>query len=196
MKKIMMLLLCAVFLFSMTACGGDASKDAEEPAETGNTEQTKTAVVCFSGTGNTMAVAETITDVTGADLFEIIPAEKYTEEDLNYNNDTCRANMEQKDPDARPEIANDLSAVKEYSTIYLGYPIWWGTSPRIIQTFLDTYDLSGATIYTFCTSGGSDIERSIADLRTGYPDLQIVAGKRLNHASEDDVREWIDSLAE
>lgn len=224
MKKIWKLLLCSVLLFSMTACGSSASKDIsdsniseasiESTSELNNeivestednndaresTEkdpEEKTAVVCFSGTGNTMAVAETIAHVIGADLFEMIPAEKYTDEDLNYSDDNCRANKEQNDPDARPEIENDLSAVEEYRTIYLGYPIWWGTNPRIIQTFLDTNNLSDATIYTFCTSGGSGIERSISDLQASYPDLQIVTGKRLNNASENDIKEWIEGITE
>lgn len=161
-----------------------------------DTAETKTAVVCFSATGNTMAIAEKIADVTGGNLFEIIPAEKYTDEDLNYNDDNCRANEEQGDSDTRPAIENDLSAVEEYDEIYLGYPIWWGTNPRIIQTFLDTYNLADATIYTFCTSGGSGIEESITDLQTLYPDLQIVTGKRLNDASEEDVDEWISSVAQ
>lgn len=211
MKKIWTLLLCSVLLFSLTACGGNASEtdnqtvesaennaalESEENESEENESAEKNAVVCFSGTGNTMAIAEKISLVTGAELFEILPAEKYTDKDLNYNDDNCRANKEQNDPDARPAIANDLSVVKEYSTIYLGYPIWWGTNPRIIQTFLDTYELSDADIYTFCTSGGSGIERSISDLRKLYPDLQIVTGKRLNNASEDDIKEWIESISE
>lgn len=185
----------------------EATEDSESTEEINGTNESdevvleevfevKTAVICFSGTGNTMAVAETIADVTGGDLFEIIPAEKYADEDLNYNDDNCRANKEQDDPDARPAIENNLSAVEEYDTIYLGHPIWWGTNPRIIQTFLDTYDLTDTTIYTFCTSGGSGIEKSISDLQTLYPDLHIVTGKRFNNASEEDVTEWISSLAE
>lgn len=214
MKKLLSILLCFVFLFHITACGSSTRTPGEEgeTAESAFAEEVKTtesasvvktgttegkiAVVCFSGTGNTMAIAETIADVTGGDLFEIIPAEKYTEEDLNYNDDNCRANKEQADPDVRPEIENDLSEVEEYDIIYLGHPIWWGTNPRIIQTFLDTYDLTDAAIYTFCTSGGSGIEKSILDLQTLYPDLQIVTGKRLNNVSKEDVADWISTLTE
>ena len=112
----------------------EATEDSESTEEINGTNESdevvleevfevKTAVVCFSGTGNTMAVAETIADVTGGDLFEIIPAEKYADEDLNYNDDNCRANKEQDDPDARPAIENNLSAVEEYDTIYLGQMI-------------------------------------------------------------------------
>lgn len=79
------------------------------------------------------------------------------------------------------------SATTEYDIVYLGHPIWWGTVPRIIQTYLETYDLSNATIYTFCTSGGSSIDRSLSDLRAWYPTLNIVDGKRLNDASKSEI---------
>ena len=135
-----------------------------------------------------------IAEVTDSDLYEIVPEEIYTDDDLNYNDDDCRANKEQDDPDARPAIGNDLGQVTDYETIYLGHPIWWGTNPRIIQTFLDTYDLSNAKIYTFCTSGGSSIEQSVSDLRSNYPDLNIISGKRLNNATEKDIEDWISGL--
>ena len=90
----------------------------------------------------------------------------------NYNDDNCRANQEMNDDTARPAISNDLSAVSEYDVIYLGYPIWWGTAPRIIQTFI----------------------KSISDLQQLYPDINIADGKRLNNATESDIREWIQSL--
>ena len=82
----------------------------------------------------------------------------------------------------------------DYDIIYLGHPIWWGTAPRIIQTFLEKYDFSKATIYTFCTSGGSDIEKSISDLQSAYPELNIKSGKRFSNATKNDVKEWIESL--
>ncbi|MGM9959567.1 MAG: flavodoxin, partial [Erysipelotrichaceae bacterium] len=131
-----------------------------------------------------------IAEETGADIFEIIPTQAYIEEDLNYNDDNCRANKEQNDDTARPEISNGLSVTTEYDIVYLGHPIWWGTVPRIIQTYLEKYDLSGATIYTFCTSGGSSIDKSLADLRGWYPELNIVDGKRLNDATESDIKDF------
>lgn len=96
-------------------------------------------------------------------------------------------NVSETNDTARPEISNDLSATTEYDIVYLGHPIWCGTVPRIIQTYLETYDLSNATIYTFCTSGGSSIDRSLSDLRTWYPTLNIVDGKRLNDASKSEI---------
>lgn len=95
-----------------------------------------------------------MSSVLNADLYEIVPAQPYSSDDLNYNNDSCRANLEMNDEDARPEIAKDLSAAENADAIYIGYPIWWGTAPKIIYTFLESYDLSGKAIYLFCTSGG------------------------------------------
>ncbi len=170
------------------------NKQTEMDADSEQENEEKVAVVYFSGTGNTREVADLFAKETDADIFEIIPKNMYTSDDLNYNDDNCRANQEMNDESARPAISNDLSAVSEYDVIYLGYPIWWGTAPRIIQTFIESYDISGATVYMFCTSGGSGIEKSISDLQQLYPDVNIVDGKRLNDATELDIREWIRSL--
>lgn len=198
-KRILGLLLSVVFVFSLSACttSGSDGKDTTgqtEAEQPGQSDSAKTAVVFFSATGTTSEAASLIADETSADLFEIVPQEAYTSEDLNYNNDNCRANQEMGDTSARPAIKNDLSEAAEYDIIYLGYPIWHGTAPRIIQTFLESYDLSNATVYTFCTSGGSGIEQSIQDLQSSYPDIDIVSGKRLNGATEADIREWLDGL--
>lgn len=157
-------------------------------------ENIKTAVVYFSATGTTEEVAQLVAKMTDADIFEIIPETSYTREDLNYNNDNCRANREMNDNSARPAISEDMSAVSNYDVVYLGYPIWWGTVPRIIQTFLESCDLSKATVYTFCTSGSSSIKQSISDLQELYSDINIVSGKRFNGATESDVKYWLDSL--
>lgn len=170
------------------------NQQTEKGADFEQKKEQKVAVVYFSGTGNTREVANVLAKEAEADIFEIIPENMYTADDLNYNNDNCRANQEMNDDSARPSISNDLSVVSEYDVIYLGYPIWWGTAPRIIQTFIENYDISGATVYMFCTSGGSGIESSISDLQMLYPDINIVDGKRLNDATETDIREWIESL--
>ena len=216
MKKITVLIITVLVMAILTACGssaGDLSK-SEKDTEASNTtglsagteeiapetkaaettdeepKNIKIAVVYFSGTGNTKKVAEMIAAETGADIYEIVSAQAYTDEDLNYNDDNCRANKEQNDDSSRPEINNDLAETIEYDVIYLGHPIWWGTVPRIMQTYLETYDLSGATIYTFCTSGGSSIDRSLSDLKDWYPGLNIVDGKRLNDATVEDIKEY------
>lgn len=164
-------------------------------SETNSTSgEKKAAVVYFSATGTTKDVATLIAKEAEADIFEIIPEEDYTSEDLNYNDDNCRANKEMNDDKARPAISEDMSVVSEYDVIYLGYPIWWGTAPRVIQTFLESYDISRATVYTFCTSGGSGIEKSIKDLKSLYSDVNIVSGKRFSKAEEADIKKWLAGL--
>ena len=184
---------------SQTAPAPDSAAPSESGAgsepEGGNAPD-GTAVVYFSATGTTAKAAELIAEETGAELFEIVPEVPYTAEDLAYQNDSCRANQEMKDGTARPAIISDLSGVSGCGTVYLGYPIWWGTAPRIIQTFLDSGAPDGATVYLFCTSGGSGVEQSVRDLQELYPNVNIAGGKRLNGASQADVQEWINSLNE
>ena len=153
--------------------------------------ESKALVVYFSCTGNTKAVAEKIAQLTGADLYEIVPAEPYTDEDLNYNNDSCRANREMNDPAARPAIGSNTVEISAYDTVYIGYPIWWGTMPRIINTFLDTYDLSGKTVMPFCTSGGSGVSKSVSDIRAEEPAADVRDGLRASGSSDSSIDEWI-----
>ncbi|MCQ2481266.1 MAG: flavodoxin [Clostridia bacterium] len=157
------------------------------------TVTSKTAVVYFSVTGNTEKVAKTIAKEAGADLYEIKPLIPYTDADIAYGNNNCRANQEQNDSSARPEIQNDLSIVTDYDVIYLGYPIWWGTNPRIIQTFLEKYDLQNAKIYLFCTSGSSGIETSVNSLQSQFSGLNIIDGKRFANASENEIDVWLET---
>lgn len=176
-----------------TVAADESEKERQEETEIETQGNTKsTAVVYFTGTGNTKEVAEKLSDLVDGDLYQIIPENAYTQEDLDYNNDECRANQEMNDDSARPAIQNNLSVTEDYQTVYVGYPIWWGTMPRIIQTFFDTYDLSDAKIYTFCTSGSSGIETSISDLKKDYPQLNIVSGKRFQAGvSEEELQDWI-----
>lgn len=151
-------------------------------------------IVYFSATGNTEELAYKIADVTGSDIYEIVPEDPYTSEDLNYSDDSCRANQEMNDPDARPEIAGGIDNIDEYSTIILGYPIWWGTMPRIINTFLDTYDLSGKTIMPFCTSGSSGISQSVSALRNMCIQSDVTEGFRGTFSTTSaQIQNWLDS---
>ena len=172
----------------------ELSESAEPVNSEGQTAGSKAVVVYFSATGTTAEVAQCIAKTTGADILEIVPEIAYTSEDLNYHDDNCRANKEMDDDTARPAINSDLHAVSDYDIIYLGYPIWWGTAPRIIQTFMESYDLSNAAVFTFCTSGGSGIEKSVQDLQNLYPGIRVISGKRYTSASEADVQAWIGSL--
>ena len=149
----------------------------------------KVLVAYFSATGNTRPVAEKVAEATGGDLFEIVPAQPYTVADLNYNTD-CRANAEQNDPNARPAISSTVENMEQYDAVLIGYPIWWGRAPKIIHTFLETYDLSGKTIATFCTSGGSPHED--ATLRDYEPDAAWLEGRRFSGTSQ--VEDWVNGL--
>lgn len=149
-------------------------------------------VAYFTVTGNTKSAAEKISAVTGGDLYEIVPKEPYTDEDINYNNDNSRTSREMSDKSVRPEISGSVENMSEYDIIYLGYPIWWGEAPRIIDTFLESYDFSGKTIFPFCTSGGSSIDGSTNTIKEFLPTAYIGNGKRLSvNASEREIEEWV-----
>lgn len=152
----------------------------------------KSLVLYFSATGTTKKVAELIKEETKSDMIEIIPMDKYTSEDLNYNNDNSRANKEQNDKEARPEIENDIK-IDDYDVIYLGYPIWWGDIPKIILTLLENNNFQNKTIIPFCTSGGSGIEESIVTLKS-Y-NLNVMAGRRFSSGtSKSEINSWLESL--
>ena len=120
----------------------------------------KILVAVFSASGVTKNVGEEIARIAGADFFEIVPKEIYTDDDLNWMNKQSRSSVEMNDPSARPEIADTVSDMAFYDKVIVGFPIWWGVAPRIIETFLESYDFSGKTIIPFCTSGGSGVGRS------------------------------------
>ena len=149
------------------------------------------AVVYFSVTGNTKTVAEYIKSELDADIFEIVPKQQYVDADLQYNDRNTRATKEQDDKTSRPEIKNDID-ISKYDTILLGYPIWWGDCPRIIQTFIETDKLNGKNVIPFCTSGSSGISGSESTLKQ-YKDVNWQPGKRLT-TSKDEVTNWVRSL--
>ena len=155
-----------------------------------------TLVAYFSATGNTKKIAEYIVAYTGADSYDITPAIPYTTEDLNYSNSSCRANQEQNDAPCRPEISGSVENMDNYDVVYIGYPIWWGEEPRIIDTFLESYDFSDKIVIPFCTSGSSSIaasENRIANL--GVSIGNQLPGKRFSgSASEKSVSDWISTL--
>ncbi len=208
MRKILLILLTLCLAIGLAACGGGSSSDetaetdtgsvaTEEPtSETeGNNSGNGTLVVYFSVTGNTRGVAEKIADITGADVYEIKAAEEYTDEDIDYNNEDSRTTHEQNDSSARPEIGSEQLSLEGYQTIYIGYPIWWGQEPRIMDTFAESYDFDGITMIPFCTSGSSDIGESGQNLADLAGSGNWLEGKRFDGgASEDEVRTWIDGL--
>lgn len=155
-----------------------------------NNQDNKIAIIYFSATGTTKKVAEYIQEETKGDLIEIIPQEKYTNDDLNYNNNNSRANKEQNDSNARPEIANPID-INSYDIIYLGFPIWWGDVPKIILTFLDTYNLNGKTIIPFCTSHSSGISQSLNTLKNYNENVNWKDGKKFHSSAKEEINNWI-----
>ncbi len=151
----------------------------------------KILVAYFSVTGNTRPYAGQIAEKTGADLYEIIPEVPYTSKDIDYNSD-CRANKEQEDDTARPVISGSVPDFSKYETVFIGYPIWWGTCPKIIDTFMESYDFSGKKVIPFCTSGSSGISTSETHIRKVLTGAVVEKGHRAS--SKSDVDSWVESL--
>ena len=180
----------------------DAETPAEEPAEEPAESETPAAedpgsvlIAYFSATGNTEHIAEHLAGILDADLYEIVPEAPYTSEDLNYSNSDCRANQEQNDPAARPAISGGVENMADYEVIFLGYPIWWGDAPKIVSTFLESYDFDGKTIVPFCTSGSSPIGGSASGLEALTSGATWLDGQRFSgSASWETVSQWVDSL--
>ena len=164
---------------------------AEAPAEP--VQVNKSLVVVFSCTGSTKGVAEKIAALTGAELVDLVPAQPYTAEDLNYNDRSTRATVEQNTPDARPEIASEIS-LDGVTTLYLGYPIWWGQAPRIMSTFVESHDFTGITVVPFCTSGGSGAGRTGETLGEQAGTGTFLSSTRFSSGvSDSELQSWIDS---
>ena len=164
-----------------------------DPDTTPN-EGTKVLIAYFSATNNTEGIANHLDAILDADLYEITPEQPYTAADLNYNSD-CRANDEQNDPSARPAISGSVDNMEQYDVIFLGYPIWWGQAPKIISTFLESYDLSGKTIVPFCTSGSSGLGSSATNLHGLASNTTWLDGQRFSgSASRSTVESWVNGL--
>lgn len=173
--------------------GASSAPEAGDAAATGaqSPGAGSAAVVFFSCTGNTRAVAEKIAQGAGAPLLEIVPQEPYTAADLNYNAD-CRANAEQNGDVEPPALAQPIPDVAAFDTVFLGYPIWWGRAPRAVLAFVEAAGLAGKAVVPFCTSGGSGIEGSLAELEAAAPDADWRPGRRFNAGvSQSDVDAWL-----
>ena len=195
MKKIIPLLVSALMLLSLAACGSKttAPETTTAPAASGG----KTLVVYFSATGNTKAAAEAIAAATGGDLLELESAEPYTSADLDYNTAGSRVSHEHDDESLR-DVALKTTTVAnwaDYDTVYIGYPIWWGIAAWPVDTFVKANDFTGKTVIPFCTSGSSDIGESGTQLAAlaGTGDWQT--GKRFASAvTQQEVADWVKSL--
>lgn len=202
MKRFLTIFVALITIFTLSACAQNGS-DSQSPPATPlkeneanideNFKQTsKTLVVYFSRTNTTERVAEIIRTETGADIFEIERKETYPDE---YTPTTEVAKAE-KEANARPELKTYLpkEVVAEYDTIFVGFPIWWGTAPMPVLSFLNFYDLDGKTIYTFCTAASSPITGSTADIRSNAKGATVVEGKRFSRGDESGIKAWLDSL--
>lgn len=143
----------------------------------------KTLVAYFSASGTTMDVASRLARMMDSDLFAIVPADPYTSADLDWRDKQSRSTLEASDPSCRPAITSQIEDIEDYDTIFLGFPIWWYVAPAIINTFLESYDLTGKTVILFATSGGSGMGKTASILRASAPGAKIVDGGILNNAS-------------
>lgn len=173
---------------------GSESSSSEfipEPEETAS----KILVAYFSATNTTKTLAESLAEGLDADIYAIVPTEPYTSDDLNYRDDNSRSTREMNDPASRPAISGSVEDMNRYDTVVIAYPIWWGEAPRIVDTFVESYDFSGKTIVPFCTSGGSGIGSSAKTLETLAGGGNWLDGRRFSGSeSKDDMLSWFSGL--
>ena len=204
-KRILAIVLMILTICLMSACGSSGSEEqgeAESQPESAAEESTDatasgndTMVIYFSVTGHTKEVAGKIAQITGADTYKIESAEPYTDADIDYNDDSSRATVEQNDKSARPAFAGEVPSLEGVKAVYLGYPIWFGQEPRIMDTFVEAIDFDGVTVIPFCTSGSSGIGDSGKTLEQNAGSGTWLEGERFGAgASEEELRTWIESL--
>ena len=226
MKRLWTLILTLCMVFALAACGagadGNASgnQEATAPSQSENDSKTeengqadalssgteesdvpeengsKVLVAYFSCTGNTEGIAEKIAEALGADTYEIVPEQPYTDDDLNYSDSSSRSTKEQNDDSCRPGISGSVENMDGYDTVFVGYPIWWGQAPKIIYTFMESYDFSGKTVIPFCTSGSSGVGSSATNLHGSASDsVNWLDGIRFSSgASGSDIESWLNGL--
>lgn len=206
MKKLSAVILSIVLIFSFTACSQNNEKSpSSEVVGSDNTSafvqeksenESKILVAYFSATNTTKTVASYIADSLNCDIYEIMPEVPYISDDLEYNNSNSRTSIEMNDKNARPAVSGSVDNMHQYDIVFIGYPIWWGDAPRIINTFLESYDFSGKTIVPFCTSGSSDISQSESNLKAVYSDAKWLDGKRFSSStSQSEIEEWLNGLS-
>lgn len=219
MKRFVAVLLTTLAVISLAACGVEKESTEERTSDAGNTtenisgdaaskendsaesesvneaEGTKILVAYFSATNTTEGVAEIIADCLSADFYEIVPEQPYTDANLNYHDDNSRSTIEMNDSSARPAISGSVEDMGQYDIVFIGYPIWWGEAPRIVSTFVESYDFSGKTIVPFCTSGGSGVGSSATNLEALTEGATWLPGTRLNGGSSHEIiADWVNGL--
>lgn len=190
MRKLIIFFLPMLILSSCTANNSQSDNHTSTTITPGDNN---VLVAYFSVTNNTEKLANYAKDYLNSDIFEIVPTQEYTAADIDYNSD-CRANREQNDDNARPEIKYTISDISQYDTIVLGYPIWHGQAPKILYTFVESYDLSNKTILPFCTSGSSPIGSSATNLAKSAPNANWLEGKRFAaNTTKEEIGHWLDT---
>ena len=154
----------------------------------------KSLVVYFSATGTTKKVAQMIADVSGSDLYEIVPKVLYTKSDLNWMDKKSRSSVEMSDKTIRPEIEDNELDIKAYDEIILGFPIWWYVAPTIVNSFLEKYDFTGKKIVLFATSGGSSFGNTVKELQSSATNAEFVEGRLLNNPDKQEIKKWVESI--
>lgn len=156
----------------------------------------KNLIAYFSASGTTARAAKELAQASGADLYEIKPAQPYTNADFNWMDKKSRSSVEMNDPSSRPELADKNANIAEYDTIFVGFPIWWYVAPTIINSFLEAYDFSGKKIVLFATSGGSGFGKSAKGLKGSVAaNTQIVEGKLFNgRMSENELKAFVEKM--
>lgn len=196
MKNLFRLMAAFAACIACVACGGSAAKSSDTTVEvdtmTTSTES-KTLVAYYSATGTTAKAAEELAKATDATLYEIVPEQIYTDEDLDYQNKKSRSSVENQNPDMRPAIKTGLD-IAHYDTIYIGFPVWWDKAPLVVYTFLDSYDFNGKEIVIFATAHSSGLNPSFEALKAAYPDLKLTEGQILNVSTADSFKDWVNSL--
>ena len=192
MKKFSIIIIAASLM--MAACAKSERKTENQSENQNETKEMKTLVAYFSASGVTRGVATQLAEVAGADLYEIVPEQIYTDADLDWRDSLSRSSVEMKNKTSRPAIKKTELKIDDYDTIYVGFPIWWYTCPTIINTFMETYDFAGKTVIPFATSGSSPIEQACSDLKSAYPKANWKEGRLLNNATKEQLEEWVKSL--
>ena len=151
----------------------------------------KILISYFSASGTTKKVAEKVAEAVNADLFEIEPKEKYTEEDLDWTNKQSRSSVEMSE-NIKPEILNKVSSLENYDKVVIAFPIWWYKEPTIIDKFLEENNMEGKEVYVFVTSGSSPIDSTYKSLQNNFPNLNFISGKRFTGIEkEEDYKTWL-----